>query len=303
MNDKLSGNQSYSSGLAYALASYIAWGIFPVYWKLLKIVPAQQILAHRIIWSLVFLLAILLLTRNKTWISYLKTPKTLGILAVTGILVGGNWFVYIYAVNSNHIIDSSLGYYINPLVNILLGTIFLREKLVKLQIIAVVLAFSGVLWLTVSVGKLPWISLYLAFSFGLYGLIRKVANFQSMPGLVVETLILSPVALIYLAFVQNQGTGIFLNTGISTDILLILGGPVTALPLYWFGKAATRIPLSTIGFMQYLAPTLQLLSGVFIYHEKLSPVMLGSFVLVWAGLLVYTFHLLTQLGKKNPSRL
>lgn len=282
----------YLSGLFYALACYTSWGIFPLYWKMLSVVPSDQILAHRIIWSVVFLILLLIATRNQTVAVYLKNKKILGLLFITGFLIGGNWFVYIYAVNHNHIVEASLGYYINPLVNVLLGVVFLRERLKKAQIIAVILALAGVSWLTFHLGRVPWISLYLAVSFAVYALIRKKANLESLPGLLIETLLLSPLALYYLWFVQHQGTGMFLNHSWTTDLLLILGGPVTAIPLFWFGKAATRIPLSTIGFIQYLSPTLQLLIGLVIFNEPFSQVYIISFGLVWSGLILYTFSII-----------
>jgi chloramphenicol-sensitive protein RarD len=291
---------NYLSGLLLALACYASWGIFPLYWKLLALVPAQQILAHRIVWSMVFLSAMLLVLRNRNFLVYLRAPKTLGLLLITGSLIGGNWFVYIYAINHNHIVEASLGYYINPLVNVLLGVVFLHERLRKLQVVAVLLALAGVSWLTFHIGRVPWVSLFLAVSFGLYGLLRKKANLESLPGLFIETLLLSPVALYYLWFVNQQGAGAFLHYSWVTDSLLILGGPVTAVPLFWFGKAATRIPLSTIGFIQYLSPTISLLIGLLVFHEAFSPVYLASFGLVWAGLLIYSYSLIREYRSKRP---
>ncbi|NVO21316.1 MAG: EamA family transporter RarD [Bacteroidetes bacterium] len=287
----LQKKNTYITGLFYALACYSSWGIFPLYWKLLSQVPAQQILAHRIVWSAFFLLVMILVLKNNKFLIYLKTPRTVGLLLITGILIGGNWFVYIYAVNHEHIVEASLGYYINPLVNVLLGVIFLHERLKKLQILAVLFAFAGVTWLTFHLGRVPWVSLYLAVSFALYGLLRKKANLESLPGLLIETLLLSPLALYYLWFVNQQGSGMFLHASWLTNLLLILGGPVTAIPLFWFGKAATRIPLSTIGFIQYLSPTFQLLIGLFVFHEAFNPVFLASFGLVWTGLVIYTVSL------------
>ncbi len=288
----------YLSGLFYALACYSAWGIFPLYWKMLVSVPSDQILAHRVIWSVAFLLMVLLATRNQTFIKYLKEKRTLGLLFITGILIGGNWFVYIYAVNHNHIVEASLGYYINPLVNVLLGVVFLHERLKKVQTIAVLFAMAGVGWLTFHLGRVPWISLFLAISFAVYGLIRKKANLESLPGLLIETLLLAPMALYYLWFVEQRGSGMFLHQAWHLDFLLILGGPVTAIPLFWFGKAATRIPLSTIGFIQYLSPTFQLLIGLVIFKEPFSPVYMLSFGLVWAGLVLYTLSIIRDYRKK-----
>jgi len=288
----------YKTGLVYALLSYCTWGVFPLYWKLLLHVPPQQILAHRIVWSLLFLVIILAWRRNTVFINYLSSPRTLGILILTAALIGGNWFTYIYAVNNNHIVDSSLGYYINPMVNILLGVVFLKERLSRIQIIAFAFAFAGVAYLTIHYGRLPAISLFLAFSFGLYALLRKKANFQSMPGLVVETLLLAPVALWYLWHMNSVGTGYFGHHSFLADILLVLGGPVTALPLFWFGIAATRIPLSTLGFIQYLSPTLQLLIGILVYREPFSTAYMLSFGLVWTGLSIYTYSVIRNMKSR-----
>lgn len=290
---------TYLSGLFYALACYVTWGVFPLYWKLLAHVPSQQILAHRVIWSVVFLIALLLVLRNRHFLIYLKQPRTLGLLFITGVLVGSNWFVYIYAVNHNHIVEASLGYYINPLVNVLLGVIFLKERLGKMQLIALAFALAGVAWLAFHIGHIPWISLFLAVSFALYGLLRKKANLESLPGLLIETLLLSPMALFYLWFVNQQGSGVFLHSSILTNVLLIFGGPVTAIPLFWFGKAATRIPLSTIGFIQYISPTLQLIIGLLVYREPFSPIYLASFALVWTGLIIYSVSLMREYRKRK----
>ncbi|MEI8047602.1 MAG: EamA family transporter RarD [Bacteroidota bacterium] len=291
----------YKSGLVYALLSYGIWGVFPLYWKMLLHVPPQQILAHRIVWSLLFLLIVLAWRRDRVFLHYLTSPRILGILLLTSALIGGNWFVYIYAVNNNHIVDASLGYYINPIVNILLGVVFLKERLSRLQIIAVSFAFAGVAFLTFHYGKLPVISLVLAFSFGLYGLLRKKANLQSMPGLMVETLLLAPVALWYLWHMNTLGTASFGHESLLADILLVTGGPVTALPLFWFGIAATRIPLSTLGFIQYLSPTIQLLIGIFVFSEPFSAAYLISFGLVWTGLGIYTYSIIRALRLRKAS--
>lgn len=299
MNASTQQRQLYLHGLIYGLMCYGLWGVFPLYWKMLAHVPSQQILAHRIVWSLLFLAALLLWRRDKTFVSYLTTPRTLGILAITGALIGSNWFTYIYAVNHGHIVDASLGYYINPIVNVLLGVVFLKERLTRLQVVAVVFALAGLLWLTLHYGKLPMISLILALTFGFYGLLRKKANLQSMPGLMVETLLLAPVALWYLWNVNFQGNGSFAHFSMLTDALLILGGPVTALPLFWFGISATRVPLSTLGFIQYLSPTLALLIGILIFREHFNPTYLVSFCLVWIGLGIYTFSVVRGIGTRN----
>ncbi|MFA5973426.1 MAG: EamA family transporter RarD [Lentimicrobiaceae bacterium] len=289
----------YKSGLVYALISYGIWGVFPLYWKMLLHVPPQQILAHRIVWSLIFLFIILAWRRDRIFLQYLSSPKILGTLILSGALIGGNWFTYIYAVNNNHIVDASLGYYINPMVNVLLGMIFLKERLSRIQAIAVAFAFTGVAYLTFHYGKLPFISLVLAFSFGCYGLIRKKANLQSMPGLMVETLLLAPVALWYLWHVNTLGTGAFGHYSLFSDLLLMLAGPVTALPLFWFGIAATRIPLSTLGFIQYLSPTIQLLIGIFVFSEPFDTAYLISFGLVWTGLGIYTYSVIMAMKRRH----
>jgi chloramphenicol-sensitive protein RarD len=300
MSLSLEQQKLYKSGLLYALLSYCIWGIFPLYWKLLSQVPPKQILAHRIVWSLLFLFVILAWRRDRIFIQYLTSPRILGTLMLTGALIGGNWFTYIYAVNNNHIVDASLGYYINPMVNVLLGVVFLKERLSRIQIIAVAFAFAGVVFLTMHYGKLPVISLFLAFSFGLYGLIRKKANLQSMPGLMVETLLLAPAALWYLWHVNSLGSGVFGHYSAFADLLLMLGGPVTALPLFWFGIAATRIPLSTLGFIQYLSPTIQLLIGIFVFSEPFDTAYLISFALVWTGLGIYSWSVISGIKRKLP---
>ncbi len=289
----------YKSGLAYALLSFSLWGVFPLYWKLLLHVPPQQILAHRIVWSMLFLFIILAWRRNRLFLQYLSSPKLVGTLILSSAFIGINWFTYIYAVNNDHIVDASLGYYINPMVNILLGVVFLKERLTRIQLIAVVFAFAGVGYLTFHYGKLPVLSLVLAFSFGFYGLIRKKANLQSMPGLMVETLLLAPIALWYLWHVNTIGIGAFGHYSLKSDLLLVLAGPVTALPLFWFGIAATRIPLSTVGFMQYLAPSIQLLIGIFVFSEPFNSAYMVSFGLVWIGLGIYTYSLILELRRRN----
>ena len=291
--------ENYIKGLLYAIFCYSAWGIFPLYWKMLLVVPAEQILAHRVIWSLVFLAIAILIMRKSAFLLYLKQPKIMGVLVITGFLIGMNWGVYIYAVNHGHIVESSLGYYINPLISVILGTVFLKERLSRLQSIAVFFAFSGVVWLTVHIGHIPWISLSLALTFSFYGFLRKKINLESMPGLLIETMILAPFALYYLWYVDQNQTGLFLHHSQMIDFLLVLGGLITAIPLFMFGMAATRIPLSTLGFVQYLSPTIQLLIGLFVYKETFSPSYLISFCLVWIGLTIYTYSLIRSVRVKR----
>lgn len=291
--------ENYIKGLIFALLCYTAWGVFPLYWKLLLIVPSEQILAHRVIWSLLFLAITILLMRKTAFLTYLKDSKIIGTLIVTSILIGLNWGVYIYAVNHGHIVESSLGYYINPIISVILGVLFLKERLSRPQIIAVFFALSGVIWLTVHLGHIPWISLVLAFSFSFYGFLRKKVNLESLPGLLIETMILAPFALWYLWHVDLNHTGVFLNHSQMIDFFLILGGLITAIPLFMFGMAATRIPLSTLGFVQYLSPTIQLAIGLFVYHETFSTAYLFSFCLVWIGLTIYTYSLIRTIREKR----
>ena len=288
----IQNKETYIKGLFYAIFCYSAWGIFPLYWKMLLVVPPEQILAHRVIWSLVFLAITILLMRKTAFLSYLKQPKIIGMLIITGFLIGMNWGVYIYAVNNEHIVESSLGYYINPLLSVILGMLFMKERLTRLQAIAVLFAFVGVVWLTVHLGRIPWISLTLAVTFSFYGFLRKKINLESMPGLLIETMILAPFALFFLWHVDQNQTGVFLHYSHMIDFLLILGGLITAIPLFMFGMAATRIPLSTLGFVQYLSPTLQLAIGLFVYKETFSTSFLISFCLVWIGLAIYTYSLI-----------
>jgi len=291
--------ENYIKGLFYAIFCYSAWGVFPLYWRMLAIVPAEQILAHRVIWSLVFLAITILIMRKTSFLSYLKQPKILGTLAITGFLIGMNWGVYIYAVNHEHIVESSLGYYINPLISVILGTLFLKERLSKLQTVAVLFAFAGMVWLTVHIGRIPWISLTLALTFSFYGFLRKMINLESMPGLLIETMILAPFAIWYLWHVDQNQTGIFLHQSHMIDFLLVLGGLITAIPLFMFGMAATRIPLSTLGFVQYVSPSIQLAIGLFVFRETFSPSFLISFSLVWIGLAIYSYSLIHSLRERK----
>lgn len=291
--------ENYFKGLIFAILCYMAWGVFPLYWKLLLVVPSEQILAHRVIWSLVFLAITIFLMRKTAFLTYLQKPKIVGMLVVTSFLIGLNWGVYIYAVNHGHIVESSLGYYINPIISVLLGMMFLKERLSRLQTIAVIFALSGVIWLTIHLGRLPWISLVLAFTFSFYGFLRKKLNLESMPGLLIETMILAPFALWYLWHVDLNHTGVFLHYSNMVDFLLILGGIITAVPLFMFGMAATRIPLSTLGFVQYLSPTIQLLIGLFVYRETFTAAYMFSFFLVWIGLTIYTFSLIRSVSERK----
>ncbi|MDL2308904.1 EamA family transporter RarD, partial [Bacteroidales bacterium OttesenSCG-928-C03] len=288
---------SYNQGIFYALLCYFAWGFFPVFWKAITGVPAVNVLAHRIVWSFVFLLTWVLLTNRKTFISYIKQPRLLLRLGLAGLLISANWGIYIYAVATNNIVEAGLGYYINPLINVFLGYVFLKERLAKMQKVAVVLALIGVAYFTISYGKFPWVSMILAITFGLYGLLKKKADLESMPALTIETMMVFPIALAFLIYSSESSMAIplFPSSGV-TITLLIVSGLVTALPLFWFGKSAQALPLSTIGFIQYISPTLQLLLGIFVYGETFGIEYLICFAFVWAGLICYTISILR--GKK-----
>ena len=277
-----------NKGIWNGLAAYVMWGFFPIYWKLLHDTPALQVIGHRIGWSFLLLIAVILLTKQwKDFRSAVLAPKVIGIYAIAGVLLTINWLVYVWGVNAGFIVETSLGYFINPLISVLLGVIFLRERLRTMQWIPVGLAAAGVIYLTLTYGRLPWIAVSLAFSFGIYGLVKKLAPLGSLYGLTLETALVFPVALIYLVYVQSTGTGAFLRHGVLTDVLLIGTGAVTSIPLLMFASAARQIPLTMIGILQYIAPTLQFLLGVFLYHEPFDQSRLIGFSLVWLALIIF----------------
>jgi chloramphenicol-sensitive protein RarD len=278
-------------GVVYAAVAFFAWGVLPFYWKALKTVPSIEILAHRILWSFVFTSVILMIRKRMFLKELLKDAKNRRALMVTGALIGVNWFTYVYAVNSARIVEASMGYYINPLLSVVLGIVILRERLNLLQIIAFLLACAGVLYLTIDYGRFPWIALLLACAFGLYGLFKKTTAIESMAGLMIETMLLSPIALGILFFQAFKGNIALLHLSRSIDFLLILAGVVTVLPLYWFAQGAKRIPLSSVGFLQYIAPTLMLVIGIFVYNETFTRAHLISFVFIWVALGLYSLTL------------
>ncbi|MEW9900821.1 EamA family transporter RarD [Chitinivorax sp. PXF-14] len=277
------------SGLLYAFGAYFCWGLFPLYWKPIHQVPALEILSHRIAWSLVFLAGVLLWKRHGDWLpAALRQPRLVAGFALSAALLSVNWFVYIWAVNAGHVIESSLGYFINPLVSVLLGGLVLKERLRPVQKFAIGLATAGVAWLTWSVGALPWIALALAFSFGAYGLLRKMAPLGSLEGLTLETLLMAAPAIGYLLWLESHGSGHFGHDTTLTNTMLAGAGVVTAIPLLLFGAGARRLSLTTLGLMQYIAPTLQFLIGVFLYHEPFAASKLLGFGLIWLALLVFS---------------
>jgi chloramphenicol-sensitive protein RarD len=294
-------------GLLFALGAYSIWGLFPIYWKTLQHVPALQLIGHRIVWSFLLLMLILSVGGNIKGLAAKMTDlKILRIYTLAALLIGVNWLLYVWAVNAGFIVETSLGYFINPLISVVLGMIFFRERLRPLQWIPVALAGIGVAYLTISYGRLPWIALVLAFSFGFYGLVKKLAPLNSANGLTLETGILFIPALGYLLFAEWTGAGAFTHTGPGADLLMVGAGLVTTIPLLMFAGAAHRIPLTAVGLMQYLAPTIQFLIGVFIYHEPFSSQQLIGFGVVWIGLLIFAAESLVhsrQPAVKTPIQL
>ncbi len=280
--------QLIGAGPLYAVLAYGAWGLLPIYWKLLGAVPAVEVLSHRVVWSLVFLSGILALQQRQAELAeLLRSPRRLAILALTAALLSFNWGLYIYGVNSDRVVETSLGYFINPLVNVLLGFLFFRERLRRGQVLAVLLATLGVANFIWQFGAVPWIALGLAFSFACYGLLRKIALVAPMVGLAVETLLVTPIAIALIGYWIVTDTG-QLGTDWRITLLLVGAGVTTSLPLLWFNHAAKQLRLSTLGFFQYIAPSLQLAVGVFLYHEPFTPVHAATFGLIWTALLVYS---------------
>ena len=274
-------------GMAYALAAFVFWGLAPIYFKAIAEVPAGEIIAHRIIWSVPVLLLFLLLRDGRALFARLKLPwKQIGVLLVTGTLVAVNWLVFVWAVNHDQVLATSLGYFINPLVSVALGVLLLGEKLTRLQTVAVVLAGLGTLYLGVWIGQAPWISLFLAFSFGFYGLIRKRLDVGPMTGLLWETALLTIPAAIYLVWFVTPVLGVAPQLNAWPLFLLLLAGFVTVVPLIWYNAAAKKLELSTVGFFQYLAPTITFFLAVFLYGEPFTHGHKVAFVCIWVALLM-----------------
>ncbi len=272
-----------NTGILAAIGAYVSWGLLPIYWKLLAHVPTPQLLCHRVVWSFAVLGVFLTLKQRLGALGRSLTPSVWRIYILASLLIGVNWFVYVWSVNAGYIVETSLGYFINPLLSVLLGVVFLRERLRPLQWAPLLLATAGVVYLTLSYGRPPWIALCLAVTFSLYGLVKKKAPLGAFEGLTLETGLLLPPALIWLGLNQARGTGVFLHAGSSTDLLLLGAGVVTTAPLVMFAAAAHRIPLSMIGILQYIAPTIQFLLGVFLYHEPFSHTQFLGFGAVWSA--------------------
>jgi chloramphenicol-sensitive protein RarD len=275
-------------GILYAIGAYVMWGLFPLYWKQLEGIPALQIIGHRIGWSFILLLSVVLVTRQ--WSAFRSAAihmKMVRIYLVAAILISINWFTYVWAVTHGFVIETSLGYYINPLFTVLLGVTIFRERLRPVQWLPIVLAGLGVMYLTYTYGSLPWIALTLALSFGLYGLVKKTAPLSSLHGLTLETGLLFLPALGYLLMCETTGQGAFLHSGLQENWMMVGAGLVTTVPLLLFAAAAPRVPMTTLGILQYINPTMQFLLGVFLYKEPFTHDQLIGFGLVWAGLILF----------------
>ena len=277
------------AGALYAALAYGTWGVLPIYWKALAGVPLIEVLAHRVLGTVLFTFALLAVLRRMPEVAEaLRSSRERISLLVSGLLIAVNWGVFIWAVGAGRIVETSLGYYLNPIVNVLLGTLLLRERLRRAQVIGVALAGLGVLVLLLSHGRLPWIALVLAVTFGLYGLMHKLTRVRPIAALAIETSVLAPAALLYLGVATEPLGGALRTAGPLAQTLLALAGPVTALPLLWFGSAARRLRLSTLGLFQYLAPTLALLVAVFLYHEPFTRAHAVAFTLIWGALALYS---------------
>ncbi|WP_416151209.1 EamA family transporter RarD [Salipaludibacillus sp. HK11] len=283
-----------SVGVAAGSGAYLLWGVLPIYWKLVDSVPAMEVLAHRIVWSLLFMIIMFIAMRRVNQLTYdirylLTHPKIIGGITLSAFFISINWVLFIWAVANERIVEVSLGYYINPLFNVLLGVLFFKEKLIFWQKVSVFLALIGVSILTFSFGQVPYIALVLALSFGMYGLVKKQTKIGAMTGLTIETLLLMPIALGFLIWVHDDLSAVFYVKDPGTAYLLIGSGIITAIPLLLFGIGAKRIPFSFIGFLQYIAPTIMLMLGVLLYDEAFTSAHAISFSCIWGGLIIYSF--------------
>src|ERR1700724_1646585 len=278
-----------TAGLIAAIAAFTTWGLIPIYWNLLGAFPATEILAHRFVWTTIFLSIIL--SWQRRWpelIANVRSPRA-GIYCLTGgLAIASNWFLFIYAVNSGRVIETSLGYFMTPLMNVLFGAIFLRERLTRWQLVSVLMAGFGVLNFTFRFGRFPWIAVLLCVSFGFYGLLRKKSGTAAIPGLFIETILLLPFAVIFLVYLQQSNALVFARAGLWLSILLVSTGVVTAIPLLWFGYATQHLRLITVGFLQYLSPIGSFFLGVFLYHEPFTRGHLITFVVIWIALAIFS---------------
>ncbi|MEW9669907.1 EamA family transporter RarD [Ammoniphilus sp. 3BR4] len=290
-----------NQGIIYAILAYLSWGLLPLYWKLFSSMTAWETLSHRVVWS--FLTIALIISLRAGWkkarAAIQDRRQIIGITACS-IMIAINWVIFIWAVNVGRVVETSLGYYINPLISVVVGVFLLKEKLHKGQWLAIFIAALGVTFMTFSYGQVPWISLTLALSFALYGFFKKSVPVEPMIGLLWETLIAFPVALLYLSYMQYKGTETFFQQSLPVLIAMAVAGIATLLPLLWFAEAAKRLPLSTVGFIQYLAPTTTLLLAIFVFHEPFTKTELFSFSLIWLSLVIYTFSTWNSRIKPQP---
>ncbi|HSO58456.1 MAG TPA: EamA family transporter RarD [Paenisporosarcina sp.] len=280
-------------GVIWAVGAYLVWGVLPIYWKWLGHVPSGEILTSRVLWAFVFTLLFVVIMRNSKLLlvdiqTLWQNQKAFWSLFFASVLISVNWFLYIWAVNHNHLVETSLGYYINPLISVLLGIFFLKERLTTAQKLAFVIALIGVIILTISYGRFPWLAFALAISFAIYGLMKKTIPLDAVRGLTIETLFIVPFALIYYIYLFVTNQAIMFNENLQTDLLLVLTGLATAIPLVLFAKGAQRIPLYMIGFLQYIAPTSMLFLGVIIYGETFNAIDFLSFSMIWLALILFT---------------
>ena len=277
------------SGVAFAALAYVIWGLFPLYFSHLAAVAAVEVLVHRVVWSLLFVLAVLAWRRQWRWLGpALRQPRVVGAFIASALLLSCNWLAYIWAVNNGHVLDASLGYFITPLVNVMLGYTVLQERPRRLQWAALALATSGVLWLALQAGQFPWIALVLAASFGAYGLLRKIAVLGPLEGLTMETLLLAPPAFVALAWWWGSGPASFPAPDMAVNLWLIGVGPLTAIPLLLFAAGARRISMTTLGLLQYIGPSIQFALGLWLFKEPFSSQRLVGFGLIWSALLLYS---------------
>ena len=290
------------TGIISAALAFLCWGLFPLYFHAIGEVPALQILANRMLWSLAFLLIVLALRRQWQWLEQVRQPRVFWSFAGSALLLAANWLLYIWAVNNGHVIDASLGYFITPLVNIMFGFLLLKERLRPFQWGVIGLAALGVAWLTWQAGSVPWIALFLAATFGAYGLLRKTAALGALEGLSFETMVLFPLAAAYIGWLTLHGENAFINTASSsTRWLLVASGPITAIPLLLFASGARQIPLSILGLLQYLAPTIQFLLGVLLFREAFTADRLVGFALIWTALALFAGEGLLRRGRGEPA--
>jgi chloramphenicol-sensitive protein RarD len=278
-----------AKGVLFAASAFLLWGLFPLYFKTLGALPPLELLAHRVVWSLVFVAIVLAARRQWAWLAALrKQPRVIALFSVSAALLAVNWCIYIWSVHNDRVVDASLGYFINPLVNVLLGLALLKERLRPGQWLAVLTAALGVAWLTWHSGQFPWIAISLALTFGFYGLIRKTGALGPLEGLALESMVLAPVGLVWLLWLSWSGSMVFAVSSPGIQLLTAASGPITAIPLLLFAAGARRIPLSVLGLLQYIGPSMQLVLGVLLYHEPFGQERLIGFAFIWLALAIYS---------------